>query len=145
MFVKRFVEPCRNLWSLAIETCRNCTLHSLEILPSLLNLLKPRPPTITLTHTPQHPQAMPPSIQGSAAAPLKIAFLDFNLQKHKLQMGVEVVLTDTKQVEGACICFCVLCVVCCGVVWWFGVVFCVLCIRCVVYADRHQASGSDFL
>ena len=25
--------------------------------------------------------------------------LDFNLQKHKLQMGVSVVVTDTKQVE----------------------------------------------
>lgn len=30
---------------------------------------------------------------------VKIAMLDFNLQKHKLQMGVQVVVTDTKQVE----------------------------------------------
>lgn len=30
---------------------------------------------------------------------VKIAFLDFNLQKYKLQMGVQVVVTDTKQVE----------------------------------------------
>ena len=30
---------------------------------------------------------------------VKIACLDFNLQKHKLQMGVQVVVTDTKQVE----------------------------------------------
>jgi T-complex protein 1 subunit alpha len=29
----------------------------------------------------------------------KIALLDFNLQKHKLQLGVQVVVTDTKQVE----------------------------------------------
>jgi len=29
----------------------------------------------------------------------KIALLDFNLQKHKLQMGVQVVVKDTKQVE----------------------------------------------
>jgi T-complex protein 1 subunit alpha len=29
----------------------------------------------------------------------KVALLDFNLQKHKLQMGVQVVVTDTKQVE----------------------------------------------
>jgi hypothetical protein len=29
---------------------------------------------------------------------VKIALLDFNLQKHKLQMGVSVVVTDTKQV-----------------------------------------------
>jgi chaperonin GroEL (HSP60 family) len=25
--------------------------------------------------------------------------LDFNLQKHKMQMGVQIVVTDTKQVE----------------------------------------------
>ena len=30
---------------------------------------------------------------------VKIALLDFNLQKHKSQMGVQVVVTDTKQVE----------------------------------------------
>lgn len=30
---------------------------------------------------------------------VKVALLDFNLQKHKLQMGVQVVVTDTKQVE----------------------------------------------
>ena len=29
----------------------------------------------------------------------KIALLDFNLQKHKMQMGIQVVVTDTKQVE----------------------------------------------
>lgn len=29
----------------------------------------------------------------------KVALLDFNLQKHKLQMGVQVVVSDTKQVE----------------------------------------------
>jgi len=38
--------------------------------------------------------AMPTRISNA-----KIALLDFNLQKHKLQMGVQVVVTDTKQVE----------------------------------------------
>ncbi len=33
----------------------------------------------------------------------KVALLDFNLQKYKLQMGVQVVVTDTKQV---CMNFC---------------------------------------
>ena len=28
-----------------------------------------------------------------------MALLDFNLQRHKLQMGVQVVVTDTKEVE----------------------------------------------
>jgi T-complex protein 1 subunit alpha len=39
--------------------------------------------------------AMPSRLEGN----VKIALLDFNLQKHKLQMGVQVVVTDTKQVE----------------------------------------------
>ena len=39
-------------------------------------------------------QAMPSFISNC-----KIALLDFNLQKHKLQMGVSIVVTDTKQVE----------------------------------------------
>mmetsp|Transcript_8741 Transcript_8741/g.14868 ORF Transcript_8741/g.14868 Transcript_8741/m.14868 type:complete len:546 (+) Transcript_8741:54-1691(+) len=39
-------------------------------------------------------QGMPSSIKNA-----KVALLDFNLQKHKLQMGVEIVVTDTKQVE----------------------------------------------
>jgi len=30
---------------------------------------------------------------------VKVACLDFNLQKHKMQMGVQMVVTDTKQVE----------------------------------------------
>jgi len=30
---------------------------------------------------------------------VKVALLDFNLQKHKLQLGVQVVVSDTKQVE----------------------------------------------
>ena len=41
---------------------------------------------------------MPTNI-GSEAEPVKVALLDFNLQKHKMQMGVSVVVTDTKQVE----------------------------------------------
>lgn len=39
--------------------------------------------------------AMPARLEGG----VKIALLDFNLQKHKMQMGVQVVVTDTKQVE----------------------------------------------
>ena len=39
--------------------------------------------------------AMPTSLSGN----VKVALLDFNLQKHKMQLGVQVVLTDTKQVE----------------------------------------------
>ena len=39
-------------------------------------------------------QAMPVRVVN-----VKVALLDFNLQKHKLQMGVQVVVTDTKQVE----------------------------------------------
>lgn len=39
-------------------------------------------------------QAMPTKLSN-----VKVALLDFNLQKHKLQMGVQVVVTDTKQVE----------------------------------------------
>lgn len=39
-------------------------------------------------------QAMPTTITDA-----RIALLDFNLQKHKLQMGVQVVVSDTKQVE----------------------------------------------
>jgi T-complex protein 1 subunit alpha len=39
--------------------------------------------------------AMPTMLTGG----VKVALLDFNLQKHKMQMGVQVVLTDTKQVE----------------------------------------------
>lgn len=39
-------------------------------------------------------QGMPSRIHNA-----KIALLDFGLQKHKMQMGVQVVLTDTKQVE----------------------------------------------
>eukprot|EP00595_Chromulina_sp_UTEXLB2642_P003033 CAMPEP_0196761948 /NCGR_PEP_ID=MMETSP1095-20130614/1266_1 /TAXON_ID=96789 ORGANISM="Chromulina nebulosa, Strain UTEXLB2642" /NCGR_SAMPLE_ID=MMETSP1095 /ASSEMBLY_ACC=CAM_ASM_000446 /LENGTH=539 /DNA_ID=CAMNT_0042112085 /DNA_START=23 /DNA_END=1642 /DNA_ORIENTATION=- len=39
-------------------------------------------------------QAMPTKING-----VKVALLDFNLQKHKLQMGVQIVVTDVKQVE----------------------------------------------
>ena len=39
-------------------------------------------------------QAMPTKLNN-----VKVALLDFNLQKHKLQMGVQVVVTDTKQVE----------------------------------------------
>lgn len=39
-------------------------------------------------------QAMPPRVSNA-----KVALLDFNLQKHKVQMGVQVVVTDTKQVE----------------------------------------------
>lgn len=39
-------------------------------------------------------QQMPTSVYNC-----KVALLDFNLQKHKLQMGVQIVVNDTKQVE----------------------------------------------
>lgn len=39
-------------------------------------------------------QAMPKHLEN-----VKVACLDFNLQKHKLQMGVQIVVSDTKQVE----------------------------------------------
>ena len=39
---------------------------------------------------------MPCEIKGGG---VKVALLDFNLQRHKLQMGVQVVVTDTKEVE----------------------------------------------
>lgn len=39
-------------------------------------------------------QAMPTKVTN-----VKIAMLDFNLQKHKMQMGVQIVVTDTTQVE----------------------------------------------
>lgn len=38
-------------------------------------------------------QGMPTKVENA-----KIALLDFNLQKHKFQMGVQVVVKDTKQV-----------------------------------------------
>jgi hypothetical protein len=38
-------------------------------------------------------QGMPTHVKNA-----KIALLDFNLQKHKMQMGVQIVVTDTKQV-----------------------------------------------
>jgi T-complex protein 1 subunit alpha len=38
-------------------------------------------------------QGMPTYVNNA-----KIALLDFNLQKHKMQMGVQIVVTDTKQV-----------------------------------------------
>lgn len=45
-------------------------------------------------------QAMPNTVLPMPGCDkVKIACLDFNLQKHKLQMGVQVVVTDTKQVE----------------------------------------------
>lgn len=39
-------------------------------------------------------QGMPSKVLNA-----KVALLDFNLQKHKLQLGVQVVVSDTKQVE----------------------------------------------
>jgi T-complex protein 1 subunit alpha len=40
-------------------------------------------------------QGMPTRLSGG----VKIACVDFNLQKHRMQMGVEIVVTETKQVE----------------------------------------------
>jgi T-complex protein 1 subunit alpha len=39
-------------------------------------------------------QGMPLRVENA-----KVALLDFNLQKHKMQMGVQIVVSDTKQVE----------------------------------------------
>mmetsp|Transcript_22525 Transcript_22525/g.32909 ORF Transcript_22525/g.32909 Transcript_22525/m.32909 type:complete len:553 (-) Transcript_22525:167-1825(-) len=39
-------------------------------------------------------QGMPTTVRNA-----KVALLDFNLQKHKMQMGVQIVVTETKQVE----------------------------------------------
>lgn len=45
-------------------------------------------------------QAMPNTVLPMPGqSKVKVALLDFNLQKHKMQMGVQVVVTDTKQVE----------------------------------------------
>jgi len=44
-------------------------------------------------------QQMPKVLGLNSQEPVKIAFLDFNLQKHKMQMGVQIVVTDTKEVE----------------------------------------------
>eukprot|EP01006_Ploeotia_vitrea_P058664 TRINITY_DN69939_c0_g1_i1.p1 TRINITY_DN69939_c0_g1~~TRINITY_DN69939_c0_g1_i1.p1 ORF type:complete len:551 (-),score=26.99 TRINITY_DN69939_c0_g1_i1:147-1799(-) len=45
-------------------------------------------------------QGMPTTVlPNTGEDTVKIALLDFNLQKHKMQMGVQVVVTDTKQVE----------------------------------------------
>ena len=39
-------------------------------------------------------QAMPTRLEN-----VKVALLDFNLQKQKMQMGVQIVVNDTKQVD----------------------------------------------
>lgn len=45
-------------------------------------------------------QQMPTDLNfGNCGGKVKIACLDFNLQKHKMSMGVQVVVSDTKQVE----------------------------------------------
>ena len=40
-------------------------------------------------------QQMPKSVKGA-----KIALLDFDLKRHKMQMGVQVVVNEAKEVEG---------------------------------------------
>ena len=42
---------------------------------------------------------MPTKLSANGTNLVKIACLDFNLQKAKLQMGVQIVVKDTKQVE----------------------------------------------
>jgi T-complex protein 1 subunit alpha len=39
-------------------------------------------------------QGMPTAVRGA-----KIALLDFNLQRHRMAMGVEVVVSDMKEVR----------------------------------------------
>ena len=44
-------------------------------------------------------QGMPTSIEGSLTSPVKIAMLDMNLQRHRMAMGVSVVVKDPAEIE----------------------------------------------
>jgi len=44
-------------------------------------------------------QGMPTSVEGSADAPVKIAMLDMNLQRHRMAMGVQVLVKDPAEIE----------------------------------------------
>lgn len=72
-----------------------CNINNVHILKShgLSSLDTELVNGFALNCTKASPQ-MPTRLQN-----VKVALLDFNLQKHKLQMGVQVVVKDTKQVE----------------------------------------------
>lgn len=44
-------------------------------------------------------QGMPTAIEGSTDQPVKIAMLDMNLQRHRMAMGVQVVVKDPAEIE----------------------------------------------
>lgn len=44
-------------------------------------------------------QGMPTSIEGSVEEPVKIAMLDMNLQRHRMAMGIQVVVKDPMEIE----------------------------------------------
>lgn len=44
-------------------------------------------------------QGMPTAVEGSVEEPIKIAFLDMNLQRHRMAMGVQVVVKDPAEIE----------------------------------------------
>lgn len=44
-------------------------------------------------------QGMPTAVEGSVESPVKIAMLDMNLQRHRMAMGVQVVVKDPAEIE----------------------------------------------
>ncbi len=44
-------------------------------------------------------QGMPTAVEGSVDEPIKIAMLDMNLQRHRMAMGVQVVVKDPAEIE----------------------------------------------
>ncbi len=44
-------------------------------------------------------QGMPTAVEGSVDEPIKIALLDMNLQRHRMAMGVQVVVKDPAEIE----------------------------------------------
>jgi T-complex protein 1 subunit alpha len=44
-------------------------------------------------------QGMPTAVEGSTDKPVKIAMLDMNLQRHRMAMGVQVVVKDPAEIE----------------------------------------------
>jgi len=44
-------------------------------------------------------QGMPTAVEGSLDSPVKIAMLDMNLQRHRMAMGVQVVVKDPAEIE----------------------------------------------
>lgn len=44
-------------------------------------------------------QGMPTAVEGSIDSPIKIAMLDMNLQRHRMAMGVQIVVKDPAEIE----------------------------------------------